>query len=498
MASSMPEYANAYSDALYFSGEMDAYGFDVPDFNTEEYNSITERGFVSAYKVPLSTFSIDVDTASYSNVRRYLQNGQQVPRDAVRIEEMINYFRYDYPKPQGDVPFSVYTEISDCPWNNDSKLLLIGLQGKEVDLSDIPPSNLVFLIDVSGSMWSENKLPLVKKALALLVENLRPQDRISIVTYAGSDSVVMEGVPGDRKLEITEAIESLEAGGATAGAKGIETAYEIAKKYFIKGGNNRVILATDGDFNVGVSSEGELTRLIEKKRGEGVYLSVMGFGQGNIKDNKMEALADNGNGNYSYIDSLLEARKVLVEEMGGTLLTIAKDVKIQVEFNPEKVREYRLIGYENRMLNDEDFDDDTKDAGELGAGHRVTALYEIIPAAEGEKIEGNDLKYQYSVVKGSDEWLNIQIRYKEPEEETSKLLAFPVDDSHIRSVMSDNFAFASAAAEFGLLLRDSEYKGGSSFENIYRRIAGLPGVKEDPYKAEFLEMVKSLKTNINP
>lgn len=489
-----PGYSNVYTNTFSLKGEMAADDYAVMDFNTEEYNRITERGFVSPYKVPLSTFSIDVDTASYTNIRRYLQNGQQVPHDAVRIEEMINYFKYDYPKPQGDVPFSAYTEISDCPWNEESKLLLIGLQGKEVDISDLPPSHLVFLIDVSGSMWDANKLPLVKKALYLLVENLRSQDRISIVTYAGSDSVVMEGVTGDNKLKITEAIESLEAGGSTAGSKGIETAYEIARKYYVKEGNNRVILATDGDFNVGVSSEGELTRLIEKKRKEGVYLSVMGFGQGNIKDNKMEALADNGNGNYYYIDSLLEAKKVLVEEMGGTLLTIASDVKLQVEFNPEKVREYRLIGYENRMLNDEDFEDDTKDAGEMGAGHRVTALYEIIPLTEdGEaEAEGNDLKYQYSVIKGSDEWLNIQIRYKEPGAETSKLLAFPVDDSHISNVMSDNLAFASAVAEFGLLLRDSEYKDSASYENIFRRIANLPGVEEDPYKSEFMEMVRSL------
>lgn len=474
-----------------------AYGMDSEDgiFNTEEYNKITERGFVSALKEPLSTFSIDVDTASYSNVRRYLQNGLEVPQDAVRIEEMVNYFRYDYPKPQGEEPFSVYTEISDCPWNEKSKLLLIGLRGKEIDISDMPPGNLVFLIDVSGSMEDYNKLPLVKKALVMLVENLRPQDRISIVTYAGGDSVVLEGVSGDKKLEITEAIEYLEAGGATAGARGIETAYEIAKKYFINNGNNRVILATDGDFNVGVSSEGELTRLIKKKRKEGVYLSVLGFGQGNIKDNKMEALADNGNGNYAYIDSDLEAKKVLVEEMGGTLLTIANDVKIQVEFNPEKVKEYRLVGYENRMLNNEDFHDDTKDAGEMGAGHRVTALYEIIPLAEGERVEENDLKYQYSVTKGSDEWLNVQIRYKDPGAELSRLLSFPVDEGQVNSIMSDNLAFASAVAEFGLLLRDSEYKGNSSFENVYGRIANLPGIKEDPYKAEFMEMVKGLMNN---
>lgn len=491
-SSAQPMYSKNFAVDMQFSEGVYGVAGTEEDFNTEEYNIIQERGFVSVISQPLSTFSIDVDTASYANVRRYLQNGQQVPRDAVRIEEMINYFKYNYPKPEGDAPFSVHTEISACPWNEKSQLLLIGLQGKEIDISDMPPNNLVFLIDVSGSMQDSNKLPLVKQALIMLVENLRPQDKISIVTYAGDDAIVLEGVSGNQKIEITEAIEFLEAGGSTAGAAGIETAYKIAKQNFMKEGNNRVILTTDGDFNVGVSSEGELTRLIEKKREEGIYLSVIGFGQGNIKDNKMEALADNGNGNYAYIDSVLEAKKVLVEEMGGTLLTIAKDVKLQVEFNPEKIKEYRLIGYENRMLNNEDFQDDTKDAGEMGAGHRVTALYEIIPLAEGEKIEESDLKYQTSITKGSKEWLTTQIRYKNPDEDTSKLLSYPVDESYIKNIMSDDFAFASAVAEFGLLLRDSQYKGNSSVENAYGRIVNLPGLNDDPYKAEFLEMVSGL------
>lgn len=482
------------SDSLKYSTPIDgATGVvEGQEFNTEEYGKINERGFVSPLSNPLSTFSIDVDTASYANARRYLNSGEKVPQDAVRIEEMINYFKYDYPKPDGDVPFSVYTEISACPWKKDHQLLLIGLQGKEIDISDIPSSNLVFLVDVSGSMQDPNKLPLVKQALLMLVENLRPNDRISIVTYAGSDSVVLSGVSGENKLEITDAIQNLEAGGSTAGARGIETAYKIAKKNFIKEGNNRVILTTDGDFNVGVSSEGELTRLIEKKRKEGVYLSVIGFGEGNIKDNKMEALADNGNGNYSYIDSVLEAKKVLVEEMGGTLLTIAKDVKLQVEFNPAKVEGYRLVGYENRMLNDEDFEDDTKDAGEMGAGHRVTALYEIIPVGSEEKVGGNNLKYQDTQSTGSNEWLNIDIRYKNPDQDKSQLLTFAVDETYEKKVMSDNFAFASAVAEFGLLLRDSEYKGDSSFESVYGRAVNLPSVKEDAYKVEFLGMVEKL------
>lgn len=475
-------------DSLKYSNSS---GYEnISGFNTEEYNPIVERGFVSPLAEPMSTFSIDVDTASYANVRRFLMDGFTVPPDAVRIEEMINYFRYDYPNPDGDAPFSVTTEIGPCPWNEENKLLMIGLKGREVDIRDIPPSNLVFLIDVSGSMLAANKLPLVKEAFLLLVENLRPIDRISIVTYAGSESVVLNGATGEDKLAITRAIQDLGAGGSTAGARGILTAYKIAQENFIENGNNRVILATDGDFNVGVTSEGELVRLIEKEREKGIFLSVLGFGTGNIKDNKMEALADHGNGNYAYIDTILEARKVLVEEMGGTLLTIAKDVKLQVEFNPAKVKGYRLIGYENRMLNNEDFDDDTKDAGEMGAGHRVTALYEIIPADSAAEAANTGLKYQQTQVVESDEWLNIKIRYKEPDQDKSNLLSLAVDDSHENAIPSESFTFASSVAEFGMLLRDSKYKGQASYENIYGRLAGLPSVKSDPYKAEFLQLVK--------
>jgi len=474
----------AYSDSMMLEPES------LPEFNTEEYSAIVERGFVSPLSEPLSTFSIDVDTASYANVRRYLMNGYTVPPDAVRIEEMINYFRYEYPNPDGDIPFTVTTEIGPCPWNEENKLLLIGLKGKEVDIRDMPPSNLVFLIDVSGSMMDENKLPLVKEAFLLLIENLRSCDRISIVTYAGSDSVVLNGTTGEEKSAITQAIQELEAGGSTAGARGILTAYKIAQENFIENGNNRVILATDGDFNVGVTSEGELVRLIEKEREKGIFLSVLGFGTGNIKDNKMEALADHGNGNYAYIDTILEARKVLVEEMGGTLLTIAKDVKLQVEFNPARVKGYRLIGYENRVLNDEDFDDDAKDAGEMGAGHRVTALYEIIPADSAGKVAENDLKYQQTQVVESDEWLNIKIRYKEPDQDQSRLLSFAVDDAHEKAVPSESFTFAAGVAEFGMLLRDSQYKGRASYESIYGRLASLPSVNSDPYKAEFLQLVE--------
>ena len=335
------------------------------DFNTEEYNAIKENSYMSVAANPLSTFSIDVDTASYTNLRRMINDGDYIDTDAIRIEEMINYFNYDYPAPNAGEPFSVNTEMADCPWNDETKLLLIGLQAEEIDMSERAPMNVVFLIDVSGSMYDEDKLPLVQKSFSLLTENLTPQDRVSIVTYAGSDRVVLEGADGNNKEEIIEAINAREAGGSTAGADGINTAYEIAEKYFISGGNNRIVLATDGDLNVGISSESELTKLVEKKRETGVFLSVLGFGTGNIKDNKMEALADNGNGNYAYIDSVLEAKKVLVEEMGGTLFTIAKDVKFQVEFNPQYVSEYRLVGYENRLMNDQDFYDDTKDAGEI-------------------------------------------------------------------------------------------------------------------------------------
>ena len=491
-ATMAPDRSNLkYAEGMVLADENLAVA-PTSEFNTEEYNIIDERGFVSPIIEPLSTFSIDVDTASYANVRRFLMDGRQVPPDAVRIEEMINYFRYNYPKPDGETPFSVYTEMSECPWNNSKQLLLIGLQGKEVDISNIPPSNLVFLLDVSGSMQDENKLPLVKQAFLLLLENLRPSDRISIVTYAGNESVVLRGVAGDNKIEISNAIQNLEAGGTTAGASGIQTAYKIAGENFIEEGNNRVILATDGDFNVGISSEGDLTRLIEDKRDDGVYLSVLGFGEGNIKDNKMEALADSGNGNYSYIDSILEAKKVLVEEMGGTLLTIAKDVKLQVEFNPEKVKGYRLVGYENRMLNSEDFNDDTKDAGEMGAGHRVMALYEIVPAGSSTEVAGSDLKYQQTQATGSDEWLTIQIRYKQPDQNKSQLLSQAVTGNQDNVTTSEDFDFASGVAEFALLLRGSEYKGNASYEDVYGRIAGLSCVKEDQYKAEFLSMVKML------
>lgn len=467
---------------------------------SEEYNAIKENGFLSAAENPLSTFSVDVDTASYSNIRRMINRKQDISQDAVRIEEMINYFTYNYRKPEGNQPFDVTIELSDCPWNEDSQLLLIGLQAKEIDFDSRPMNNFVFLLDVSGSMYDADKLPLVQKSFALLTEELTENDRISIVTYAGNDSVVLEGVRGDEKVKIRQSLEELEAGGSTAGEAGINKAYEIAEKYFIPNGNNRVVLATDGDLNVGISSEGELKSLIEEKKKSGVHLSVLGFGMGNIKDNKMEALADNGDGNYAYIDSLMEAKKVLVEEMGGTFLTVAKDVKIQVEFNSENVAGYRLIGYENRALGDEDFANDAVDAGEIGSGHRVTALYEIIrdkekmpvPVMKYQNQEKDSRKDEGETQEFADELLTVNIRYKEPDGGESKLLSYPALKEIYQEEMSPNMKWASGVAEFGMLLRDSPYKGSSSWEEVLKLGSSVPENFMDDYKDEFLVIVRKV------
>ncbi|HEX2059214.1 MAG TPA: VWA domain-containing protein, partial [Thermoanaerobaculia bacterium] len=441
---------------------------EAPVHNTEEYGRFEENPFLRPADQPLSTFSIDVDRASYANVRRFLASGQRPPRDAVRIEEMVNYFTYDYPEAT-DAPFSITTELANCPWNDKHKLMLVGLQGRRMKTQDLPPNNLVFLIDSSGSMMSPDKLPLVKAGLRLLVEQLREEDRVAIVTYAGSAGLVLPSTAGTEKATIMAAIDQLEAGGSTAGAEGIVLAYDVANDNFLRDGNNRVILATDGDFNVGVTSDGELEQLITEKRAGGIYLTVLGFGTGNIKDSKMELLADKGNGNYAYIDSLQEARKTLVQEMGATLFTIAKDVKIQVEFNPARVGAYRLIGYENRLLRAEDFNNDAKDAGEIGAGHSVTALYEIVPP--GETIPGGSvdpLKYQTATVRGGgSELATVKLRYKEPESETSRLLTRTVDDN-VDPVMSNNLRLAAAVAELGMLLRNSEHKGEASYEDVIR------------------------------
>ena len=469
------------------------------NFNTEGYASVNENGYKNVRNNPLSTFSIDVDNASYSNIRRFINSGSMPPADAVRIEEMINYFKYDYPEPRGEHPFSVYTELAECPWNTKHLLLQVGLRGKSIDKTSLPPSNLVFLIDVSGSMNSPNKLPLLKSAFGLLVNELRPQDHVAIVVYAGAAGLVLESTPGNKKELIMSAIDNLEAGGSTAGGEGLKLAYKEAEKNFMKGGNNRIILATDGDFNVGESSNGGMERLVEEKRGLGVFITVLGFGMGNYKDDKMEIIADKGNGNYSYIDNLQEARRVLVREFGGTLFTIAKDVKFQMEFNPAKVDSYRLIGYENRLLNDEDFNDDTKDAGEMGSGHMVTALYEIVPAGSGEKIPSIDpLKYQTSEKirqeNFSDELLTIKVRYKQPDGSTSKLLEKPVRGNRTSiEEVSDNIRFAAAVVEFGMILRESEFKGTSTLDDAAKLAKTAKGEDEDGYRGELIRLINTVK-----
>lgn len=463
--------------------------------NDEEYNYIKENGYTAVSSAPLSTFSADVDTASYTNVRRMIDDGMDVPPDAVRIEEFINYFDYDYTDPADGEPFAVHTELSDCPWNDETELLMVGINTKGFDavLDERPAMNLVFLIDVSGSMYDDNKLPLVQKSFSMLTDNLTAADRVSIVTYAGSDEVVLEGADGNDRKKILRAINDLEAGGSTAGAAGINTAYDIAQKYFIDGGNNRVILATDGDLNVGLSSESELTRLIEEKRESGVFLSVLGFGTGNYKDNRLEALADYGNGNYSYIDSEKEAKKVLVDEMSGTLFTVAKDVKFQLEFNPANVKGYRLIGYENRVMAAEDFNDDTKDAGEIGAGHSVTVLYEIVLADSKMELGESKLKYA-SDSEGvmGDELLTVNIRYKEPEGSESKLLTYPVNKSLYSDKMSADMNFASCVAEFGMLLRNSRYIGDVTYKDVSAQLSKYD-YSDDDYKDEFIYLVNTMK-----
>ena len=466
------------------------------NFNTESYSSITENDFKNALLNPLSTFSIDVDAASYANVRRFITNGQNPPADAVRIEEMINYFNYDYPQPKDEHPFSITTEMSTTPWNSKTKLVHIGLQGKNIDLNEIPASNLVFLIDVSGSMETANKLPLLKKSFNLLVDNLRENDRVAIVVYAGAAGLVLPSTSGSDKAKILEAINNLSAGGSTAGGAGIKLAYKVAQENFIKNGNNRIILATDGDFNIGASSDGEMTKLIEEKRKSGVYLTCLGFGMGNYKDSKMETLADKGNGNYAYIDNILEAKKVLVTEMGGTLFTIAKDVKLQLEFNPNKVESYKLIGYENRLLNAEDFNDDTKDAGELGAGHTVTALYEIVLKGEGEAPSVDPLRYQKLTELApktvpSEELLTVKFRYKKPNEETSKLIVNHLTDKSVSlAKTSNNFRYSAAVAEFGLLLRNSKHKANANYKQVVELAKASKGADEHGYRAEFIRLVE--------
>lgn len=467
--------------------------------NREEYNHNAENRFKSPVKDPLSTFSIDVDAASYSNIRRFINQGEMPPKDAVRIEEMINYFNYNYPKPTGNDPVRITTEVGICPWNKTHRLVQIGLKAREIENQNLPASNFVFLIDVSGSMFGPTRLELVKSSLRLLVNNLREKDRVAIVTYCGDARVALPSTPGNEKQKIKDALETLTAGGSTAGGAGIKEAYRIAQKNFIAQGNNRIILCTDGDFNVGASSETELENLIESKRKSGIFLTVLGYGMGNYKDNKMQILAQKGNGNHAYIDNIQEANKVLVNEFGSTMYAVAKDVKLQVEFNPAKVQSYRLVGYETRILNDEDFNDDTKDAGEMGAGHTVTALYEIIPTGTPGNIPGSvdPLKYQSQTnvnaqTSNSSELLTVKLRYKTPEEEKSKKIEKSVTDMGKDNVSPD-FRFASAVAMFAQLLKDSDFKGEATYDKVIE--TANKGLSFDPegYRAEFVRLVQRAK-----
>lgn len=467
--------------------------------NREEYSHNAENRFKSPVKDPLSTFSIDVDAASYSNIRRFINQGEMPPKDAVRIEEMINYFNYNYPKPTKNDPVRITTEVGICPWNKTHHLVQIGLKAREIENQNLPASNFVFLIDVSGSMFGPTRLELVKSSLRLLVNNLREKDRVAIVTYCGDARVALPSTPGNEKQKIKDALETLTAGGSTAGGAGIKEAYRIAQKNFIAQGNNRIILCTDGDFNVGASSETELENLIESKRKSGIFLTVLGYGMGNYKDNKMQILAQKGNGNHAYIDNIQEANKVLVNEFGSTMYAVAKDVKLQVEFNPAKVQSYRLVGYETRMLNNEDFNDDTKDAGEMGAGHTVTALYEIIPTGTPGNIPGSidPLKYQTETnintqTGNSSELLTVKLRYKTPEEEKSKKIEKSVTDMGKDNVSPD-FRFASAVAMFAQLLKDSDFKGEATYDKVIE--TANKGLSFDPegYRAEFVRLVQSAK-----
>jgi len=469
-----------------------AYRYPSAPGNTEAYDRIEDNAFHRVADQPLSTFSSDVDTASYSNVRRFLTSGTMPPPDAVRIEEFINYFRFDYAPPTSKDPVSVTTEVAACPWNAQHRLALIGLQTRPIEAASTPPRNLVFLLDVSGSMAPLDRLPLIRTAMRMFVDTLNARDRVAIVVYAGASGLVLPATPGDRKERIHQAIAELEAGGSTNGAAGIQLAYDVAAKNFVKGGINRVILATDGDFNVGVTSQGDLIRLIEVERERGIFLSVLGVGRDNLKDSTMQKLADKGNGNYAYLDSLHEARRVLIAQAGATLVTVAKDVKIQVEFNPAAVSAYRLIGYEKRLLQKEDFNDDKKDAGEMGAGHSVTALYEIVPAGVPVDLPSVDpLKYQPQAPSSSanaSELMTVKIRYKEPDGETSRLMTVAVGNR--TSDASPRLGFAAGVAEFGMLLRNSEHKGGATWQQAADLARRHRGDDPDGYRAEFVRLVE--------
>jgi Ca-activated chloride channel family protein len=480
------------SSSAILGGSLSVYPYINPYYNTEEYDAQDENIFKTTALSPLSTFSIDTDTASYSNMRRYIISGQIPPKGSIRSEELINYFDYDLPLPEDSTPFSVTTEVAACPWNDLNKIAMINIKGDEIPKSERQAQNLVFLIDVSGSMYSQNKLPLIKKSMSILLDNLDERDTISIVTYASGTNVILSGANASERDRIMNCINSLHAGGSTNGESGLQLAYEQAEE-FKTDGNNRIILCTDGDFNVGITSDADLKNIVSEKRESGIYLSVLGFGMGNYKDSKLEIMADNGNGNYYYIDSLREAKKVLADEMTKTLYTIAKDVKIQVEFNPATVKEYRLIGYENRILNAEDFNNDKKDAGEIGAGACVTALYEIVPEENGEAVTGDDsLRYQTSTYSQSGELMDVKIRYKLPDSDESVLNEYPVENT-VSESMSKNLSFASAAAELGMILNRSEYMGTSTYDSVMELAKN--GKDEDEYglKAEFIQLVDLLR-----
>ncbi len=500
---SAPEMDYAAGEAMeggYYEEEPWEEPMPLP-VDREGYNAITESGFVSTKTSPFSTFGADVDTATYSNLRRTIFEDYGVDPEAIRIEEMINYFDYDYPEPEEGERFSVTTALTPCPWNEDTKLLRVGVRAEEKEPEN--GSNIVFLIDTSGSMFDNNKLPLAVKAFKILGKNLKADDRISIVTYAGSEEVVAEGLKGSDYDKIAEALDGLEAYGSTYGEGGINAAYEVAEKYFIPGGNNRVILATDGDLNVGVSSEAGLTSLIEEKKESGVFLSCLGFGEGNYMDDKMEALSDHGNGNYAYIDCTAEAKKVLEKELASTIYTVAKDTKFQVEFNPAEVKGYRQIGYENRKMAAEDFADDTKDGGEVGSGQTVTVLYEIVTKDSDYDIPEVESKYGNSSKgdeeaeetedKNAGELLTVNIRYKEPDGDTSVLREYPVTADMYTEEMDDDTSWAAGVTQFGMLLRDSDFKGDSTYQGIYDRLKLIPDVLDDDYKAEFLYLVRLVR-----
>ncbi len=498
------QYDMAASPSARYNKVYAAYAPAQRPQNTEEYGTVIENRFKSASDDPLSTFSIDVDAASYSNMRRFVNNGEMPPKDAVRTEELVNYFSYGDARPEGKDPVRITTEVGECPWNTSHRLVRIGIKAKEMADDKLPASNFVFLIDVSGSMYGPTRLDLVKSSLKMLVNNLREKDKVAIVVYAGAAGEVLPATSGTDKQKIREALDNLTAGGSTAGGAGIQLAYKIARKNFVKDGNNRIILCTDGDFNVGVSSNKDLESLIETERKSGVFLTVLGYGMGNYKDSKMQTLAEKGNGNHAYIDNMQEANKVLVQEFGATMYTVAKDVKLQIEFNSAKVQSYRLIGYESRLLNKEDFNDDTKDAGEMGAGHTVTALYEVVPAGVKGNIPGSvdELKYQTKArpaVKAdnnSPDLLTVKLRYKLPNEDKSSKMEIAVIDNGKNNV-SDDFRFSAAVAMFGQLLRDSDFKGSADYAKVIALAETGLGNDTKGYRREFVRLAETVKSMSN-